>query len=102
MMKTDSKIIKIEEIGLDIQDGQNMITNLINNQINNYKLKYLIDWERNHNISPNDKDQKIEQLEKVIEELSIFLSKKNSDDYKLSLSINLDLIIPKSIHKTSE
>lgn len=98
-MKKEAKTIVIEETDLDIQEGKNMLINLLNNQINNYKLKYLNDWEKNHNISPVDKDQKINQLEKLKNELRDFLAEYNFDDKKLNFTISFDLKFTETVLK---
>ena len=73
-MKMNTKTISLEESGLNIRDGRNMIFSIIDNQINNYKLKFLSNWEENHTISSEEKDRKIDQLKLTKESLNDFFN----------------------------
>lgn len=55
----------IEEKGLNVFDAVQMLTCIIDAQINNCRLQYQTDWEKNHSLSPMNKDKKIQELESL-------------------------------------
>lgn len=57
------KTINIEEFDHNVSDSRSMIFKVIDTQINNYKLQFLTQWERDHTISLAEKDEKIKELQ---------------------------------------
>lgn len=99
-MKAHRKTVSVQETGLDTWDGKNMIFKIIDNQINNYKLQFLTDWERNHDVSPVEKEQKIEKLmlaKENLQELFKNIAKKGAE---VNFTLNLDVEITSKEHAT--
>lgn len=86
----ETKTIQLEESGLNIQDGKNMIFRIIDNQILNYKMQFQTEWERNHNTSPELKNAKIAELEATKKALNHLL---DSGDFQSELSLLFNLEI---------
>lgn len=92
-MKT--KMIDIEEFNFKIDNTRNVLHKVINSQINNYKLQYLTDWESDHSISSNTKDEKIKALEEKKDSLNVLLSEFDTKTYLVDFKISIDLTIKK-------
>lgn len=90
-MKLNHKNLQIEESGLNIQSSRNMIFKIIDAQIMNYKLQFQTDWEKDHTLSPIEKNNKIEKLETVKQELRTLFLNNGLDDSEVSFSLNLDV-----------
>ena len=58
----NSRTVKLEESGLEMRSGRRMIFKILDTQINNYKLQFITDWEGNHDLSPDEKDEKIAKM----------------------------------------
>lgn len=90
-MKT--KRLSITEKDFDLNASKNMIIKAIDTQINNYKLQFLTDWEKDHSISFHEKDEKIKALEEEKKEIIELCRAINSDEPKVDLNISIDLTI---------
>ena len=98
----ETKTIQLEENGLNIQDGRSMIFRIIDNQIMNYKMQFQSEWERNHNISPVTKNEKIAKLESTKLALKeLFNSGDKESQLGLFLNIEVKLQQSKNV-KTTE
>lgn len=91
-----SKII-LEEKGIEIQNFKTVICKLIENQIHDYKIQYLADWEANHKLPSNNKDQKIKTLQSAKSEIMDFLEQLNSEENKINFKLNLELALVNKI-----
>ena len=58
----ESKSFQILNDNIKSQDSKDIISSMIDSIINYYKLQYLRDWERNHNIDKSSYDEKISEL----------------------------------------
>jgi len=84
----------IEESGIEKNQSKEIILSLINNQIKKQKFQYRSEWERDHTVSTEKRDQKLKalyekkaQVEKFFEDL---LTSNNSVDITLSIHTNVD------------
>lgn len=85
----------ILESGLDVQDGKNMIFNIIDTQINNCKLQFLSKWEKNHKFSAKELDKEIERLNQAKNNLKKLFSQLSSENQRM-FSISLNVCIKKN------
>lgn len=90
-MKVNTRSVNVNEFGLDIKSGSDMILRIIDNQINNYKIQFLTNWEGNHNLSPVDKNNKIQKLIQMKDELHAFLSGFDLSNDEIDFSLILDV-----------
>ena len=85
------KSILLNEKGLNLRDGSTMILKIIDNQINNYKLQFQTEWEKNHDTKPNEKNQKIAQLEALKQEVINAVKNAEPEDGAISFSLSLNI-----------
>lgn len=94
-MKT--KRLSITEKDFDLNASKEMIIRAIDSQINNYKYQYLTNWEKDHTLSPVEKDEKIKALlaerEDVIELCKAF----DSEDSLVDVNISIDVTIKETL-----
>lgn len=90
------KSITVEENGFGLKDGRSMIFKIIDSQINNYKLQFLTDWERNQTLSPSENNKKVEKLEKAKIDLQEFFNFIEPGEGELSFKLNLEVQINKN------
>lgn len=88
----NKKVCIIEE-GIDCGTSRNMILNVLDSQINNYKLQYLMDWEGNHSISPLKKNKKIEALRAEKDEILGIYRALDTNSSLIDVNISIDLTI---------
>ena len=81
----------IEECGIQNHESKEMIIKMINNQINTYKLEYLSQWERDHSITPDSINKKIEALRAKKKEIEGFFSETNHVNPTIDLSVSFEL-----------
>lgn len=86
-----NKAINIEEKGMNLEDGKSMIFRIIDNQIQNQKLKFQAEWERDHNTSPEHKEKAIENLQAIKKQLKDLFAGKYEDDHEINFSLNLEV-----------
>lgn len=91
MMELNTTTVNLKEFGLDIRGGKEMIFRIIDNQISNYKIQFLMDWEGNHKISSQEKDRKIQKLKSTKEELNRFFNQCNSGNTEIDFTFNLEV-----------
>lgn len=95
------KSILINESGLSLKDGRDMVLKIIDSQINNYKLQYLTDWERNHKTKPTRKNKKIAQLEALRDEIINTVNyTEDEEDGALNFSLSLNVNVVKNKNAT--
>ncbi|MCV9386620.1 hypothetical protein [Reichenbachiella ulvae] len=87
----NTKTIAVNETGHDLNEGRSIIFKIIDSQIDNYKSKYLADWEKDHNISPVEKDQKIGELRAAKEELLQMMKANESEDKEVNFRLKLEV-----------
>lgn len=87
----NSRTVKLEESGLEMRSGRRMIFKILDTQINNYKLQFITDWEGNHDLSPDEKDEKIAKLETIKEELNSMFRDMEYGSKEVSFSLNLEV-----------
>lgn len=87
----EAKTISIKEKGLSMNHADKMINTLIDSQINHYKLQFMNDWEKNHDLSPKKKDERIEFLRNKKQELKKVLEQISSEDADIDINISIDL-----------
>jgi len=97
-MTAQTKTVSIQEPGLDVQDSSKMLFKILDDQINNYKLRFISDWEGNHNISSEEKNRKIERLKLAKDNLRNFLKDFDSRDVEVNLSLNLEVNVKSKEH----
>ena len=87
----NEKII-IEENGLNNNGLRELILNMLNEQINHYKVEYLSEWEKDHATSKEFLNAKIEALTAKKEEINKVFADIDLKDAspKMMLSINLE------------
>ena len=71
------------------QDSKDIISTMIDSMINFYKLQYLRDWERNHNLDKSTYDEKISELMKTKKEILEYI--KNGQEVNINSIINLKI-----------
>ncbi len=96
----NNKKITVEEFSCNIRDGKSALFQILNTQINNYKLQFLSEWERNHNICSKEKDRKIEILESSKQELLEFLKDFDSPDAEIKYTLHLEVDITNKLDST--
>jgi hypothetical protein len=89
--------LSIGEFGLKRQESKKLIIGMLNNQINNCKLEYISEWERNHLTTPQSKDKKIEILEAKKKDLEIFFNDYKSTNSLLKFDISIEIKEVKNI-----
>lgn len=89
--------IVIEENGLNNNGLRELILNILNEQINNYKIAYLAEWEKDHSTSKATLNEKIEVLAAKKEEIKKVFAEVDLKEAapKMTLSINLEDHAPK-------
>jgi len=91
-MDTTKFIIK--ESGLKEEVSKKFIIKMINHQINNCKLDYVTEWERDHSITTESKDEKIEILENKKKKFEAFFDNCQSlnpaTNFNIAIEINMD------------
>ena len=94
-MKTTK--LRIEEGGLKKNDSKDLIFNMINQQINHYKLGFLSQWEKNHSTSIQHKENKINELRSKKQEIEAFFNEWNSDNPSLDISLSIEVKVMEKV-----
>jgi hypothetical protein len=89
----ETKKISIEESNLGLFESKSMILKLIDDQINNYKIKFLADWERDHTTSAQSNELKIQALESKKKEIQEILSNFKSSSALVDFNISIDMTV---------
>lgn len=88
----NKQTITIKENGCQLSDVRSMILNLIDCQINNYKLKLVSDWEKCHTQDSKDQKEKIKALisrkKDLIEMLNNDFTSTEDIDFEVSFEIS--------------
>lgn len=87
-MKTENK--NIEKFNLILNESKEIILELIDNQINDYKLKHLTSWVQDHTIIDDESTQKVEELTKKKKELHSLFEKGDAKDLVVELNFSID------------
>jgi hypothetical protein len=87
-MKTNK--LTIEECGLQLNESRDLIFKMLNNQIEMCKLNYISEWEKDHSISADIKNQKIEALRAKKEEVAAFFNECAGGNPKMDLHISFE------------
>ncbi|MFT5778230.1 MAG: hypothetical protein ACI837_001186 [Crocinitomicaceae bacterium] len=84
----------IEQNGLNKYESKDMLIKLINGQINSCKLDHMSNWERNHSITSEALNKKVEALQAKRSEIEAFFetSKTKHQTIDMCLSIELKVI----------
>lgn len=90
----EKKTFTLEETDFNLRASRTMVCSIIDNQINNYKLQFLADWEGNHNTSSRDMDMKIQKLKTAKTDLIKWFKKHEGACPEIRLSIALEVNIP--------
>ena len=90
-MKISTKKISLEEEGFNMKDGSDMIIRILESHIKSHKMQHLIEWERDHSVSPKAKDPKVEKLKAAKEALSYFFNEIGYQDGEVSFKLNLEV-----------
>ena len=88
-----TKKVKIQELGFKSEEGKSMILRFLDDQIKNYKLKSLSDWERNHDPSVFSANEATEKLTSAKQEFLHFfesLDENEELDFSLQLEVKLN------------
>ena len=105
MMEKRKQIVIKEHCG-DIIDGRNLLIDIIDKQININKIRFLSDWESNHNMCTTDSNSKIKELELAKQEIMEFFQDQQTKNVHLNFTINFDIQIlengPNSISRQEE
>lgn len=91
-MKSNNFII--EESGLKPHESKDMIIKMIDNQINNYKLEYLSQWEKDHSTTDELKNKKIEELKAKKKEIEAFFNAPNSNETGFTIQLHVKEEVP--------
>lgn len=83
--------MKNQGIKIDLINSKSSLLNLINNQINNCNIQYMMQWERDHSTSPVEKDKKIKELEAMKEEIKAYFESVDSQELPLDLKLPIDI-----------
>lgn len=86
-----TKTISINEFDLEVFKSKNMILKLIDDQINNYNLQFLREWERNHSISSEGKNAKVKALEAKKAEIQALFDECESNNTIVDFNISIDV-----------
>lgn len=88
-MKSNKFII--EEIGLKKHESRDMLIKLINDQIKSCKVDYLAQWEKDHSITPDACNKKIEALKAKRREIEGFFEESKFESPIIDLSVSVEL-----------
>lgn len=88
--------MKKQGIQLDLINSQETILKLIDDQINNCKIEFMMAWERDHSTSPEEKDKKIKYLEVKKEEIKAYFKRCEAEKVPVGLNFLSDLGILQS------
>lgn len=86
-----TKTININEFDLEIVKSKSMILKLIDDQINNYNLQFLREWERNHSTSSAEKKAKIKALEAKKTEIQALFDECEANNTIVDFNISIDV-----------
>jgi len=86
-----TKSISINEFDLQVFKSKSMILKLIDEQINNYNLQFLTEWEKNHSVSPKDKTAKINVLEAKKAEIQALFDECETNNTLVDFNITIDV-----------
>ncbi|MEZ4936171.1 MAG: hypothetical protein R2799_01105 [Crocinitomicaceae bacterium] len=87
----ETRKVVIDKLDLSNPTSRKLILNMIDDQIKDYKLQYLINWEKDHSLSSSETKNKIKALETKKEELKQLFSEKLPENTlgEISFTINL-------------
>ena len=88
-MKTQT--LKIAEQNYQLHESRNMISKIIDNQINNIKLHFLTEWERDHSLPLDINDEKITLLKNKKKDLNELFNKFSDTNYLVDFDISIDV-----------
>jgi len=77
--------LNLLEESLSYLDSKEVIISILDRLINMYKLKYMTEWEKNHNIDKSSFDRKINHLLNKKSEVIRFL--ESDEDIQINLTI---------------
>lgn len=87
----NSKKITLSESSNNIKESRDMILNVLSSQINSHKLQHFSNWVGNHNVSPFEKNQKIQKLESLKEEIISFFSEESNFNSEINISFDIKI-----------
>ncbi len=81
----NKKLLKLSESKLDVENGKDLIVDVIDSQIKNYHQQLFKDWEKNHDLSSVHKKNQIDKLTDRIQgaiklKFSEFAKTKNKEN----------------------
>ena len=88
-MKLDS--IQIQEKDLTISKARDLVIRLIDNQIQNYRLQNISDWERGHVRTLNEENDIVSLLAQKKAELLKKLENNQDENALVDINFKLDL-----------
>lgn len=81
------------EFDLEVFKSKSMILKLIDDQINNYNIQFLREWERNHTISSADKKAKIKALEAKKAEIKALFEDCEANNTRVDFNVSIEMAV---------
>jgi hypothetical protein len=88
-MKSDKVII--EETGLKNYTAKVLMTKLIDIQINICRMDYMAQFEKDHSITPDFKNRKIQELKMKKMAIDAYFNELNIHNSDMSIDISIEL-----------
>jgi len=88
-MKSDKVII--EETGLKNYSAKSLMTKLIDSQINICRMDYMAQFEKDHSITPDLKNKKIEELKMKKMAIEAYFNEWSTISSDMSVDISIEL-----------
>lgn len=94
-MERNIETATVEETGLNLLEGHQMIAKLIDAQISNYKLQFINEWDADHQTSPDEINAKVTELEAIKANLRNLFQGFDPRETELSFSLSLEVKLEK-------
>ena len=78
-------------------EAKNMITSIIDKNINQCKIEYMMNWEHNHNANLDHIDKKIAELKEKKENFEKIIEEANHEGYNICLDETIELKLMKAV-----
>ncbi|MCB0494955.1 MAG: hypothetical protein KDC79_02370 [Cyclobacteriaceae bacterium] len=79
--------ITFEDYELSQQESKELLVTIIDSRINQHKIEYLSNWEKDHTISSEPTDERMDALESVKNELTKAIEENDSDEFDFTISV---------------
>lgn len=93
----EQKTVQIVEDEFTPSEAQNLVRNIVEPQVNLYKVRAMTDWESDHNYGSSLSDRKTAQLSDNLKHIEEVIQYAKENGYQVSLTGSIDVRLVREI-----